>query len=350
MQLKKPLILVMPALALMIGIAILNTAPANPAQARDDEITITLAGFAVPREAYGELIPIFTEQWEAQTGQKVKFDESYQASGAQSRAIAGGFEADIAALSLEAHITTLVDAGLITHDWKANYNGTVSTSVVVLAVRPGNPKDIEDWDDIIRDGIEVITPDPATSGGAQWNILAAYGAAKRGFVEDYEAGDDSATEFLAEVIDNVLVFDKDGRESYLTFENGVGDVAITYENEIFAARLAGSEVDVVYPRSTILIENPIALIDEYVNKHGNREAVEAFIDFLYTPEAQRIFANHGFRPVVPEVAAEEAIVEQFPVVEDLFTIEEFGGWEAVSQDLFGENGRFTLLIAEVKGE
>ncbi len=335
---------------LLIGFLMFSTGKGvqnDPAQAADDEITITLAGFAVPREAYGELIPMFVEQWEEQTGQKVKFEESYQASGAQSRAIAGGFEADIAALSLEAHVTALVDAGLITHDWKANYNGTVSTSVAVLAVRPDNPKNIEDWDDIIRDGIEVITPDPSTSGGAQWNILAAYGAAKRGFVEGYEA--ETATDFLAEVIDNVLVFDKDGRESYLTFENGVGDVAITYENEIFAAKLAGGEVEVIYPRSTILIENPIALIDEYVDKHGNREAVEAFIEFLYTPEAQRIFAKHGFRPVVPEVAAEEEIVEQFPVIQDLFTIEEFGGWETVSKELFGENGRFTLLIAEVKG-
>ncbi|MBZ0305696.1 MAG: substrate-binding domain-containing protein, partial [Anaerolineae bacterium] len=176
--------------------------PAGWGQAQDDEITITLAGFAVPREAYGELIPLFAEQWEEQTGQKVTFEESYQASGAQSRAIAGGFEADIAALSLEAHITALVEAGLITHDWKAHYNGTVSTSVGVLAVRPGNPEKIEDWDDIIQDGIDVITPDPATSGGAQWNILAAYGATKRGFVEGYEAGDETATDFLAEVIDN----------------------------------------------------------------------------------------------------------------------------------------------------
>lgn len=325
--------------------------PAGLSGAQDDEITLTYVGYAVPREAYGELFPIFAEQWEEETGQKVNFEASFEASGAQSRAVIGGLEADIVGLSVEGHVNAIVDAGLITHDWKANYNGSVTTSVVVLAVRPGNPEGIEDWDDIATDGIEVITPDPITSGGAQWNILGAYGAAKRGFVEGYEEGDEGATEFLSQVIENVLVFDKDGRESYLTFENGVGDVAITYENEIFAARLAGSEVDVVYPTSTILIENPITIVDAYAEKHGTLEVAQAFLDFLYTPEAQRIFAKHGFRPVTEEVAAEEEIVEQFPVIEDLFKAdEEFGGWPVISKELFGENGRFTLLIADVKGQ
>lgn len=332
---------------LLVVLALVVPAFAN---AQDDEVTLTFVGFAVPREAYGELFPIFAEQWEAETGQKVNFEQSFEASGAQSRAVIGGLEADIVALSLESHVTAIQEAGLITADWQARNNGTIATSVAVLAVRPGNPEDIEDWDDITRDGIEVITPDPVTSGGAQWNILAAYGAAKRGNVEGYEAGDEGATEFLSKVIENVLVFDKDGRESYLTFENGVGDVAITYENEIFAARQAGSEVDVVYPTSTILIENPIAVVDVYAEQHGTLEVAQAFVDFLYTPEAQRIFAKHGFRPVDEEVAAEEEIVEQFPVIEDLFTIEEFGGWAAVREELFGENGRFTLLIAEIKGQ
>jgi len=332
---------------LILGLAI----PAGFSRAQDDTVTITLAGFAVPREAYGELIPIFQEQWEAETGQRVEFEESYQASGAQSRAIVGGFEADIAALSLEGHIAALVDAGLITHDWKSEYNGTISTSVAVLAVRSGNPEAIEDWDDIARDGIDVVTPDPATSGGAQWNILAAYGAAARGHVEGYEGTEEGATAFLSKVIENVLVFDKDGRESYLTFENGIGDVAITYENEIFAARQAGGDVDVVYPQSTILIENPIALIDEYVDKHGNREAVEAFLSFLRTPEAQRVFAAHGFRSILPEVNAEPEIAEQFPEIDDLFLIADlFEDWDYVSNEVFGTDGRFTLLIADVKGQ
>lgn len=324
--------------------------PAGFSRAQDS-VTITFVGFAVPREAYRELFPIFQEQWEAETGQRVEFEESYAASGAQARAIAGGFEADVAALSLEGHINIIEEAGLITHDWKAEYNGTISTSIAVLAVRPGNPENITDWADIARDGIEVITPDPATSGGAQWNILAAYGAAERGFVEGYPEGEEGATEFLSRVIDNVLVFDRDGRESYLTFENGIGDVAITYENEIYAAWESGAEVEVVYPRSTILIENPIALIDENVEKHGNREAVEGLLAFLRTPEAQRIFAAHGFRPILPDVAAEPEIVELFPEIEDLFTIrDQFQDWDYVSNGLFGTDGRFTLLIAEVKGQ
>jgi sulfate transport system substrate-binding protein len=340
----------LPKVILLI-LALALALPVGALQAQDDTVTITFAGFAVPREAYAELIPVFQAQWEAETGQKVEFEESYQASGAQSRAIIGGFEADIAALSLEAHITAIEEAGLITHDWKAEYNGTISTSVAVLAVRPGNPENIEDWVDIGREGIEVITPDPATSGGAQWNILAAYGAASRGFVEGYEATPEAGEDFLRLVINNVLVFDKDGRESYLTFESGIGDVAITYENEIFAARQAGGEVEVVYPASTILIENPIALIDENVDKHGNREAAEAFIAFLRTPEAQAIYAGHGFRSILPEVNAE--FEDQFPVLEDQFTILdlfEAQGWPYVSQEIFGTDGRFTLLIAEVKGQ
>jgi sulfate/thiosulfate transport system substrate-binding protein len=318
--------------------------------------TLTLAAYAVPREAYGKIIPLFQSWWKAETGQDVYFQESYLASGAQSRAVIGGFEADIVALSLEQHVSRIADAGLITHDWQANgFNGMVSTSVAVLVVRPGNPKGITDWHSIVQPGVEVITPDPATSGGAQWNVMAAYGAAYRGFVEGYEAGDAGALQFITDLFTNVSVMDADGRESFLTFERGIGDVAITYENEYYAGLDAGGDFEVVYPRSTILIENPIALVDVNVDKHGVREVAEAFLEFVYTPEAQAIFAESGFRPPVSseEVAATEdasASEVKFPVIEDLFTIEDFGGWSEVVTSIFGDNGVYTSMIAEVKGQ
>jgi sulfate/thiosulfate transport system substrate-binding protein len=354
---------------LVLGLVALLSVGAAQAQ---DAVTLTLAGYAVPREAYGKIIPLFQDYWRTQTGQEVTFQESYLASGAQSRAVIGGFEADIVALSLEQHVTNIANAGLITHDWQANgYNGMVSTSVAVLVVRPGNPLGITDWADLISTGAEVVTPDPATSGGAQWNVMAAYGAAYRGQVEGYEAGDAGAHQFITDLFTNVSVMDADGRESFLSFERGVGDAAITYENEYYAGTAAGGQYDVVYPSSTILIENPVALVDTYVDAHGTREVAEAFINFLYTPEAQAIFAESGFRPpVTASVDAEataEATVEadataepisfafpldeaKFPAITDLFTIQEFGGWSEVVPTIFGETGVFTQMIAEVKGQ
>lgn len=326
------------------------TLPTVASGALPAEITLTLAGFAVPREAYAEIIPLFQQEWESQTGQKVIFQESYQASGAQSRAIVGGFKADVAALSLESDITRIAKADLITHDWKDTpYKGIVSASVAVLAVRPGNPKNIQDWADLAREGIEIITPNPATSGGAQWNLLAVYGAAKRGQIEGVEAGEESAFEFLTGVIKNIGVLDKDGRESFLSFERGIGDVAITYENEYYAGVDNGGQYEIIYPTSTILIENPIAYIDVYVDENGTRPAAEAFVNFTLSEAAQRIFAKHGFRPLIPELLTEPEIAAKFPAITDLFTIEEFGGWSVVAKELFGEEGKISQLLISIKG-
>lgn len=311
-------------------------------------LTLTLAAYTTPREAYAELIPLFQQQWQEETGQQVEFEESYQGSGAQSRAIVEGFEADIAALSLEADVNRIVDAGLITNDWKATpYKGMVSTSIVSFAVRKGNPKGIHDWADLAKPGVEVLTPNPQTSGGAQWNMLALYGAAKRGFVEGVAKDDDAAAlEFMKAVLRNVTVMDKGARESIVTFEQGIGDVAITYENEVLVGQQNGQEYELVIPRSTILIENPVAIIDSYVDKHGTREAAEAFVAFLFTPEAQTIFAEHGLRSPDPAVA--EATAERYPPVEDLWTIEYFGGWAEATPTYFGEDGIYTRAIAEVQ--
>ena len=313
-----------------------------------EPVKLILGAYTTPREAYRELIPIFQGQWKEKTGQEVVFEESYLGSGAQSRAILEGFEADIAALSLEADINRIQNGGLITHDWKSGvYKGMLSDSIVSFAVRPGNPKGIRDWADLAQPGLEILTPNPKTSGGAMWNVLALYGAAKRGFVEGVPAGDDAAAQdFLFRVLKNVTVMDKAARESITNFEKGVGDVAITYENEVLVGQQSGQDYELVIPRSTILIENPVAVIDTYVDQHGTREAAEAFVAFLFTPQAQEIFARHGLRAVDPEVA--KAAASQYPAIEDLFTIDYFGGWDQATPEFFGEDGIYFQVISKVQ--
>jgi len=316
-----------------------------------DEVRLLLAAYTTPREAYGEIIPLFQEYWFEMSGQKVIFEESYLGSGAQSRAVVDGFEADIVALSLEADVTRIQQAGLITHDWKAGeYNGIVTTSIVSFAVRRGNPKNIRDWDDLIDPGIEILTPNPHMSGGAMWNILGLYGAALRGHVEGVPANDHTAAaNFLRQILANVSVMDKSARESILNYEMGIGDLAITYENEVLVGRNSGQTYELVIPTSTIVIQNPIAIIDTNVDKHGTRVVAEAFVDFLYTREAQDIFARHGLRVVNTEAAAASA--SQYPEVEDLFTIDYFGGWDVVMVDYFGLEGIYNQAIQQVhRGE
>jgi sulfate/thiosulfate transport system substrate-binding protein len=321
----------------------------TPQQGTDQTVKITLGAYTTPREAYKELIPVFQQQWKAKTGQEVVFEESYLGSGAQSRAIVGGFEADIAALSLEADITRIQEAGLISHNWQSGpTKGILSTSVVAFAVRPGNPKGIHDWADLAQPGLKVLTPNPKTSGGAMWNILSLYGAAKRGFVRGVGANDDAAAQaFLLAVLKNVVVLDQGARESITNFEKGVGDVAITYENEVMVAQQNGQKDELVLPRSSILIENPVALVDRYVDKHANRAAAQAFVDFLFTRQAQEIFAKYGLRSLDPQVAQQTA--SHFPKLTDQFSIAYFGGWKKATADFFGEQGIFTRSIAQAQG-
>jgi sulfate/thiosulfate transport system substrate-binding protein len=218
---------------------------------------------------------------------------------------------------------------------------------VALAVNKGNPKNIHDWADLIQPDLEILTPNPKTSGGAMWNVLALYGAAKRGKVEGFAADDTGAQDFLLAVLQNVSVMDKGARESITNFEKGVGDVAITYENEVLVGQQAGMNYELVLPTSTIRIDNPIAVVDTYVDKHGTREVAEAFVDFLFTKEAQEVFAKHGLRSPDPEVA--EATAAQYPPIADLFGIDEFGGWSEATPTFFGDDGIFYKVFAQVQG-
>ena len=322
----------------------------DSAGADSKRVTLILGAYTTPREAYSKaILPEFQKYWRQKTGQEVEFQESYQGSGAQSRAIISGFEADVAALSLEGDIARIAESGLIQHNWKEKqFGGIVSTSIVVIAVRPGNPVGIRDWADLTKPGLKLLTPDPKTSGGAQWNIAAIYGAALRGHSGLAGASKDdpeAAKEFLTRVLANVSIMDKGARESITNFEKGVGDAAITYENEVLVGRQAGRQYDYIIPRSTILIENPVALVDTYVDKHGVRPVAEAFVNFLWTKEAQRVFAKYGLRPVELEAAKEAAL--QYPAVTDLWKIDFLGGWQQVATTLFGSNGAYTRSFEEL---
>lgn len=311
-----------------------------------DAHSITLGAYTTPREAYGKaIVPAFVRHFREQWGHDVTVHESYLGSGAQARAIIGGLEADVAALSLEPDIDGLREAGLITHDWKATgHGGMVTRSIVVIGVRPGNPKNIRDWQDLARADVEVLTPNVRTSGGAMWNVLAIYGAAMRGHAGTARDDHDAATALLASILRNVKIMDRGARDSMLTFERGMGDAIITYENEIIVGRAQGNEYDYVTPSSTIVIENPIALVDANVERHGSRQAAQAFIDFLYTPQAQRLYAQHGLRPVLDSVAVE--VQGRFAPVDDLFTIVDLGGWEQARPLLFSEGGVYDRALAQ----
>ena len=248
---------------------------------------LTLVAYSTPEEAYKELIPAFNKTPE---GKGVSFDQSYAASGEQSRAVEGGLPADVVEFSLEPDMTRLVDAGLVDADWNQNkYDGFVTNSIVVLVTRKGNPKNIKNWDDLTTGDVETLVPNPFTSGGAKWDIMAAYGAQLEQGKSDAQAQD-----YLKKLFDNVPVLDKSARESLQTFTSGKGDVLLAYENEAILAQQQGEDIDYVVPDQTILIQNPVAV----VNETKSPDKAKAFVDFLYTPEAQEIFAGKGYRPVV----------------------------------------------------
>jgi len=280
---------------------------------------LALVAYSTPKEAYEELIPAFAR---TSPGKGVKFTQSYGASGDQSRAIESGLPADVIALSLAPDVDRLVEPGIVAPDWAEDeYDGFVTNSVVVFAVRKANPKNIRTWDDLVEEGVEVITPNPFTSGGAKWNLMAAYGA-------QLEQGKspEQALDYLKRLLQNTPVQDKSAREALATFSQGKGDVLLAYENEAITARNAEVELDYVVPDETILIQNPIAVGRE----SKVPEQARAFVAWLREPEAQRIFASKGYRTVREELADEK----MYPQPKALFKIDRFGGWDKVNADFF----------------
>src|SRR3954453_14949759 len=283
-------------------------------------VTLSLVAYSTPQAAYEKIIAAFQK---TAAGKNVKFTESYGASGDQSRAVEAGLPADVVEFSLETDITRLVKAGLVDKSWNTDqYKGMVTDSVVALVTRKGNPKNITSFADLTKNGVDVITPNPFSSGAARWNIMGIYGSQTQ--TGKSEA---AATAFLAKVLRNVSVQDDSGRAALQTFTGGKGDVLISYENEAIFAQQNGQSVDYVVPDSTLLIENPAAVTTN--SKHPKQ--AKAFLDFVHTPEAQKIFAENGYRPVVKGA---DTAGQKFPVPAGLFTIQDLGGWDAVATKYF----------------
>jgi sulfate transport system substrate-binding protein len=295
--------------------------------------TINLVSYSTPQAAFEKIISAWKK---TAAGKGVTFTQSYGASGDQSRAVAAGQPADVVEFSLEPDITRLVKANLVASDWNGGETkGMVTRSVVVLAVRKGNPEHIKGWADLVKPGIEVITPNPFTSGGARWNVMAAYGAQiEQGKTEA------QATEYLAKLFANVPVQDDSARKALETFTSGKGDVMLAYENEAIFARHQGVAIDYVVPDQTILIENPVAV----TSTSKNAAAAKAFVDFLHTDQAQQIFADNGYRPVVDGVADGD-----FPTPKQLFDITKLGGWDAVSKKFFDPTSSVMATIEQGLG-
>jgi sulfate/thiosulfate transport system substrate-binding protein len=307
-----------------LGIAVLSGCggPAAEGEASGGDGSggeISLVAYSTPKEAYGDLIPAFNKTPE---GKGVKFTQSYGASGDQSRAVASGLPADIVALSLAPDVDKLVEPGIVDANWADDdTQGFVTNSVVVFAVRKGNPKNIKTWADLTKKGVEVITPNPFTSGGAKWNLMAAYGSQ----IEQGKSPEEGLA-FLKGVLKNTPVQDKSARESLATFSGGKGDVLISYENEAITAQKAGVELDYVIPDETILIQNPAAV----TKKAKSPEKAKAFLEFLKTDEAQKIYAAKGYRSITPSLVDKST----YPDPKKLFKIDKFGGWDKVNDDFF----------------
>jgi len=294
------------------------------------------------RELYEDFNAVFTAYWKEKTGQTVTINQSHGGSGKQGRAVIDGLQADVVTLALAYDIDAIQDAGLIAEGWQSRFpdNSSPYTSTIVFLVRKGNPKQILDWDDLIKDGVEVITPNPKTSGGARWNFLAAWAYALKQNNND-EA---KAREYVTELFRHVPVLDSGARGATTTFvENGIGDVLLAWENEAFLAinELGPDKFEIVVPSLSILAEPPVSVVDAVVDKKGTRELATAYLEYWYTEEGQEVAARNFYRPRLASVA--ENYKSQFPDVE-LVTIDDvFGGWRKAQAEFFDEGGVFDQI-------
>jgi sulfate transport system substrate-binding protein len=311
------------------------------AAAQPVPVTLLNVSYDPTRELYSEFNTAFAKHWKAQTGQDVTIKQSHGGSGKQARSVIDGIDADVVTLALAGDIDALhKNGGLIPQDWQKRlpHNSSPYTSTIVLVVRQGNPKGIKDWDDLVKPGISVITPNPKTSGGARWNYLAAWEFAKRKY-----GGDAKAKEFVKKLYENVPVLDTGARGSSVTFaQRNQGDVFISWENEAhLLEKEFGNKVDIVYPSISILAEPPVTVVDKNVERKGTRKVAEAYLNYLYTEEGQDIAGKNFYRPI--SAKAQAKYVKQLPKL-NLFTLESaFGNWDKVSKEHFADGAQFDQI-------
>jgi sulfate transport system substrate-binding protein len=314
-----------------------------PITASAKDITLLNVSYDPTRELYQDFNAAFSKYWLAKTGDKVTVKASHGGSGKQARAIIDGLDADVATLALAYDVDQLYEKGkLIPKDWqkRLQHNSSPYTSTIVLLVRKGNPKGIKDWDDLVKPGVSVITPNPKTSGGARWNYLAAWAFAQKKY-----GGDEAKTkEFVGKLLKNVPVLDTGARGATTTFvERGIGDVLLAWENEAFLAQkeLGVGKFEIVVPSLSILAEPPVTVVDKFAKKHGTEQVAKAYLEYLYTEEGQEIAAKNYYRPTLASVA--KKYESQFPKVNLVKIDEEFGGWHKAQKTHFSDGGTFDQI-------
>ena len=310
-------------------------ASATAAPVTGEQVELLNVSYDPTRELYAEYADLFKEHYLFQTGVEVTVNNSHGGSGSQARAIVDGLEADVATLALSGDTDRVMDAGLIEEGWQSEFplNSSPYSSTIVFLVRQGNPKGIQDWDDLANEEVGVITPNPKTSGGARWNFLAAWA-----YVLENDGTEDDAKDLLGRIYENVLVLDSGARGSAQTFiDRNIGDVLIAWENEALLATRDSDAYEIVYPSLSILAEPAVAVVDENVERHGTREVATEFLNYLYDPAIQEVIAQHFYRPSDPEVLAQ--FRDQYPDLE-LVDIAYFDGWAAVQEKFFADGAIF----------
>jgi sulfate/thiosulfate transport system substrate-binding protein len=319
--------------------ALVAAVAVSAASARGADTNLNAVVYSTPKTVFGKIVDAWRQ---TPDGKDVSFTQSYGASTDQARAVAAGLKADLVFLSTGDDVNLLVDKGLVSAKWdKQSYNGIAADTLVVFAVRPGNPKKIKSWDDLVKPGIQVVTPNPFSSGSAKWNVLAAYGAQRR-----LGKTDKQATAYVENLFSHVVSQDTSGRNATNTFLAGKGDVLLTYESEALTSRMNGQDIQYVIPRQTMLIELPIAA----VSSSGSLAKVNQFLRFVKSAPAQQLFAQYGFRPVDPKVLA--AYTSKYPARPGIFTIGDaklFGGWRAADRKWFDEGALMQQIEKKVGG-
>ncbi len=339
--LAAPLLLALGGSLLLVACEAPQAPSATGEASKQQELLVV--SYAVTKGAYDRILPRFAADWKAKTGQELKIRTSYGGSGTQTRAIIDGLEADVATLALSADVLKLQQAGLIQPGWEQELpSGSIITnSAVAFLTRPGNPKGIRSWNDLVKPGVKVVTANPKTSGGARWNFLGLWGS-----ISQTGGSQQQAEAYVTSVYRNVENLPKDAREASDVFlKRDQGDVLLNYENEaILATRTGDLKAPFVVPELNIRIEGPVAVVDKVVDRKGTRKAAEALASYLFSEEAQQVFAEEGFRPTNPTVW--ERVKSRFAPVKQFFSVQEFGGWDAVNKTFFDNGGLWDRLFAK----